>query len=126
MSQRSCLRFAFSACASLATIALVHAADSDAAKGQKVFTACAPCHAADQPARTGPDLRGVTGRNAGTLPGFRYSRAMKNSKAIWNDQTLDAYLADPQSAMPGNTMPYPGLPDEAARRDLIAYLKTLQ
>ena len=101
-------------------------AASDVENGRKIFTACAACHAADQPARTGPDLRGVIGRKAGSLPGFRYSRALKNAKLVWNDATLDAYLADPQSALPGNTMPFPGLPDAAQRFALIAYLKTLK
>jgi cytochrome c len=102
------------------------AKDPSPGNGQKLFAACAACHAPDLPTRTGPDLRGVFGRKAGTVPGFRYSRAMQKAKIAWDDPALDAFIADPQVALPGNTMPFPGIPDEAARRDLIAYLKTLK
>lgn len=102
------------------------AAEPDAARGQKIFETCAACHAPDQPAKIGPDLRGVVGRKAGAVPGFRYSRAVKTANLVWNDVALDSFLSDPQVLLPGNTMPYPGIPDAAQRRDLIAYLKTLK
>ena len=102
------------------------ARDPDVENGRKLFAACAACHAADLPTRTGPDLRGVAGRKAGAVPGFRYSRAIQKAKIVWNDPTLDAFIADPQALLPGNTMPFPGMPDAMARRDLIAYLKTLK
>ena len=92
--------------------------------GRKVFATCAACHEPSLPTRTGPDLRGVVGRKIGTVPGFRYSRAMKNARIVWDETTLDAYLAEPQEMLPGNAMPFPGLPLPADRRDLIAYLKT--
>jgi cytochrome c len=101
-------------------------AEADVEHGRKVFEACAACHATDQPARTGPELRGVFGRRAGTVPGFRYSRVLKNAKIVWNAATLESFLADPQAAFPGNIMPYPGLPDATQRRALIAYLRTLK
>ena len=126
MSARVVLLFVFCASITITAFASTQASEPDPEKGKQVFTACAACHASDQPAKTGPDLRNVIGRKAGSVPGFRYSRAMKTAKIVWNDETLNAYLADPQAAMPGNAMPYPGLPDEAQRRDLIAYLKTLQ
>jgi cytochrome c len=113
----------------LASLAPVHSMfgnRSDVSKGAEVFAACAACHAADQPAKTGPDLRGVYGRKAGSVPGFRYSRALKTANIVWNDEKLDEFLAEPQTAVPGNTMPYPGLPDEQQRRDVIAYLKSLE
>ena len=101
-------------------------AAADPVNGAKIFAACAVCHATEAPDHKGPALRGVVGRPAGTLPGFRYSRALKNARRDWSEAALDAYLADPQAALPGNAMPYPGLPDPAQRRDLIAYLKTLK
>jgi cytochrome c len=113
--------------------AVMRAADVDAAladveRGRQVFAVCAACHreASAEVPNPGPNLRGVFERVAGTVPGFRYSRAMRNAKRTWNETALDAYLADPQAAIPGNTMPFPGLPDAAQRRDLIAYLKTLK
>lgn len=95
-------------------------------QGRKVYDSCLACHSASPSGPLGPDLRGVMGRKAGELPGFRYSRALKNSRIVWNEATLETFLADPQSAVPGNLMPFPGLPDEAARRDLVAFLKTLR
>lgn len=98
----------------------------NAGRGEKIFETCAACHAPDQPAKTGPDLKGVVGRKAGTVPGFRYSRALKTADIVWNDATLDAFLSEPQTLLPGNTMPYPGIPDATQRRDLLNYLKTLK
>ena len=98
----------------------------DAARGQKIFEVCAACHAPEEPAKTGPDLKGVVGRKAGTVPGFRYSRALKSAAIVWDDATLDAFLGDPQALLPGNTMPYPGIPDATQRHDLLAYLRTLK
>jgi len=98
----------------------------DAAHGETVFKACAACHAKDQTNRTGPGLQGVVGRTAGTAPGFRFSRAMKQSGVVWDTTTLDAYLAAPQKAIPGNAMPYAGLKNDQDRADLISYLTTLK
>lgn len=100
----------------------------DAVRGLTVFNQCAVCHgdrATDTP-NPGPDLRGVVGRPAGSVPGYRYSRALRNARRVWTEAALDAFIADPQANLPGNTMPYPGLPDESERRDLLAYLKTLK
>jgi cytochrome c len=114
--------------AGAATGASPSSASVDVERGRKVFAVCAACHrepAAELP-NPGPDLRGVLDRPAGTVPGFRYSRALRNAKRTWSEGALDAFIADPQLAVPGNTMPFPGLPDEAQRRELIAYLKTLK
>lgn len=98
----------------------------DVEAGRKVFEVCAVCHAPEAPTKTGPDLRGVIGRKAGSVSGFRYSRALKSAGIVWTDATLDTFLAEPQAALPGNAMPFPGLPDAKQRLDLIAYLKTLK
>ena len=74
---------------------------------------------------TGPSLAGVWGRKAGTAPGFaRYSEALKSSGVIWDAQTLDAWLSNPQAYIPNNRMTFPGIDDASARADLIAYLQT--
>jgi cytochrome c len=100
----------------------------DADRGRAVFAVCAACHreATAGVPNPGPDLRGVFGRAAGSVPGYRYSRALRNAKRIWDETTLGNFIADPQAAVPGNTMPFPGLPDDAQRRDLVAFLKTLK
>jgi cytochrome c len=74
--------------------------------------------------RTGPSLAGVLGRKAGTAESFhRYSDALKSADLIWNEDTLNGFLADPQAFLPGNRMTFSGIPDARARADLIAYLK---
>ncbi|WP_199230007.1 cytochrome c family protein [Azospirillum sp. TSH58] len=100
------------------------AAAQDAAAGEKVFNQCKACHTieAGGPNRVGPNLHGVVGRKAGSVEAYKYSDAMKNA-AAWDEATLDAYLADPKSAVPGNKMAFAGVKNEQARKDLIAYLK---
>ena len=97
----------------------------DVEKGKQAFAACAPCHAPDQNG-VGPQLNGILNRPAGSVEGFRYSRAMKNSKIVWDEKSLDAYLAEPQQFVPGNLMPFSGIADAQKRSDLIAYLATLK
>jgi cytochrome c len=97
----------------------------DAESGKQVFAACAPCHAPDQNG-VGPKLGGVLNRAAGSVEGFRYSRAIKNSGIVWDEKSLDAYLAEPQKLVPGNLMPFSGIADAGKRRDLIAYLAQLK
>ena len=101
-------------------------AAADVARGKAVFEQCSACHTVDDTSGLGPSLFGVFGRKAGLLAGFRYSRAMRNSPIIWTARTLDAYIADPQAVVPGNLMPYSGLPDARQRADLIAYLEILR
>ncbi len=124
MSRRFC-SLGILTLATLCASGLAAAGNPD--KGRELFATCAACHTPGQGAVTpGPDLRGLIGRQAGTVPGFRYSRAMKNSKIVWSDATLDAYLENPQTYIPGNAMPFPGLPEPKERQELIAYLQTLK
>lgn len=98
----------------------------DAVKGKSAFGACAMCHTGVAGKNgMGPSLFGVVGRTAGTAPGFKYSEAMK-AAGTWTPEALDAYLADPRKAVPGNVMPYAGVKDPQKRADIIAYLKTLK
>jgi cytochrome c len=97
----------------------------DRARGQKLFEECAACHAVERGAQqgVGPDLHGVFGRKAGALDDFRYSPALKRSGITWTAQALDAYVADPQKAVPQNRMPYAGMPEARDRADLIGYMR---
>jgi cytochrome c len=98
-------------------------AGGDAARGEAKFGDCAACHKLEAGVNeVGPSLHGVFGRKAGEILDFRYSPAMKRSGIVWTAETLDAYLADPQSLVPGNRMPYAGMENAADRADLIAYL----
>jgi cytochrome c len=73
---------------------------------------------------TGPSLAGLWNRKAGTLTSFdRYSAALKSANIVWNDKTLDEWIADPQRVVPGNQMTFPGIKDAGQRADLLAFLK---
>jgi len=116
-------------CAIAASAALGSAARADPARGAQVFQHCYACHSvvAGENKLPGPNLRGVLGRRAGTLSGFRFSPAMIEAGAkglVWNRQTLDAFLTDPERVVPGTEMGLPaGLPAPADRRDVIDYLE---
>jgi cytochrome c len=107
------------------TFAAAHAADPDS--GQKGFVSqCTICHS-PVAGRTilGPSLFDVVGRKAGSVRGYPYSSANKNSGLTWDQATLDKYLQNPQQWSPAPKMTYAGLKDAAKCADLIAYLATL-
>jgi len=106
---------------SLAVLPALALAAGDPARGEKIYERCAACHSLTTD-RTGPHHCGLLGRKAGSVPGFEYSKAMKESKITWNERTLDRFLANPLKAVPGTSMGYAGIPDAGERRDLIAYL----
>lgn len=97
----------------------------DAAAGEKVFAVCKACHQIGENAKNavGPVLNGVVDRKAGSVEGYNYSPANKNSGLTWNEATLTEYLRDPKAKVPGTKMVYAGLKDEQKLKDLIAYLK---
>ena len=105
------------------------AAAGDAAAGKTFFSqTCMQCHSAD-PAEgggeIGPSLVGLLGRPAGVGdPRFVYSPALKDSKLVWNAETLERFLTDPAMAVPGTTMPIP-VPEKKDRDNLIAYFQSL-
>src|SRR5260370_23975246 len=112
----------------LATIALLSPALAQkgaATSGQQDFRACAPCHSLEPDRNmTGPSLANLWGRKAGGLPSFdRYSDALKSSGIIWDDRSLDGWLADPQRMVPDNELPFEGIKDDRVRADLLTFLK---
>jgi len=109
--------------ASLAAAPVLAAGDS--ARGARAFGACAACHTLE-PGRhlTGPSLAGVWGRKAGVLESFpRYSAALKRSGIVWNERTLEAWIANPEKSVPGNYMLFRGISDERTRADLVAFMR---
>jgi cytochrome c len=112
----------------LSVLAAPAHAEGDPEAGKSAFAKCTACHTteAGQHRPTGPSLSGVVGREAGTAEGFRYSPAMQKSGVVWDEETLDKYLADPRGFIRGNRMAFPGLRDAKERADVIAYLKTLE
>jgi cytochrome c len=97
----------------------------DAAAGEKVFVKCRPCHQTGEGARNliGPVLNGLLGRKAGTIEGYVYSEANKNSGILWDEATLAEYLKNPRAKIPGTKMIFAGLPKDEEIVNLIAYLK---
>jgi cytochrome c len=95
-------------------------------QGKRAIEVCLACHTVDKSNGMGPSLAGVVGRPAASIPEFRYSRAMRNAHIVWDEKTLDAYLANPQKVVPGNAMPFAGVADSNQRAAMIAYLKGLK
>ncbi|MEZ5810354.1 MAG: c-type cytochrome [Rhizobiaceae bacterium] len=123
----------FRSLAWLAAVALSWPVSSASAQdvdaGAKVFKKCKVCHAVGDGAtnRVGPFLNDVFGRTAGTVEGYRYSRAMIAAGVdglVWNDETIGALVTKPRDFLKGTKMTFAGLTKEEDRVDLIAYLKT--
>jgi len=98
-------------------------------QGEQLFARdCAACHSAQKngPTLMGPNLHGVVGRPAGTLPGATYSEAMKSRQAAWTAESIGAFIQQPQAAVPGTYMPYAGMTDSAERQAVTCFLAGLE
>ncbi len=96
----------------------------DVERGRMAFRECARCHSfLDNPPRRGPTLIGVFGREAGTVPGYAYSDAIKESRIIWTGETIKAWISDPVGFIPGSRKNGHSLQRPHRLDDLIAYLK---
>lgn len=106
--------------------AIAQASTAAAGEPPATFAQCKLCHTTE-PGRNliGPSLAGVFGKKAGGTAGYPYSPAMRQSAITWDEPALDRFLESPMKAMPGTKMTYSGIKDPAARREVIAFLKTL-
>nr|1CO6_A Chain A, PROTEIN (CYTOCHROME C2) [Blastochloris viridis]1CRY_A Chain A, CYTOCHROME C2 [Blastochloris viridis]1IO3_A Chain A, CYTOCHROME C2 [Blastochloris viridis] len=97
----------------------------DAASGEQVFKQCLVCHSIGPGAKNkvGPVLNGLFGRHSGTIEGFAYSDANKNSGITWTEEVFREYIRDPKAKIPGTKMIFAGVKDEQKVSDLIAYIK---
>ncbi|MEO5330357.1 MAG: hypothetical protein H7829_19195 [Magnetococcus sp. THC-1_WYH] len=99
--------------------------------GKRIVRNCTPCHdltSTRRLTRVGPPLWEVVGRPVASVPEYKFSRALLQvgqQGGVWDEPSLDQYLADPKEFVPGNKMAFAGLHDAAERRALIEYLKTL-
>ncbi len=97
----------------------------DLAAGETSFKKCLPCHRVGPDAKNlvGPLLNGLEGRKSGTIEGYNYTEANKNSGIIWDEKTFAEYITDPRAKIPGTKMVFAGIKSENERNALWAYLK---
>jgi len=93
--------------------------------GKKVFKRCVSCHSFTK-TKIGPPLGDIFDKKVGSVEGFRYSKAMKNSDIVWNDCSLDSFLKKPRKYIKGTKMRFIGLKKKSDRKALIEYLKENQ
>ncbi len=89
--------------------------------GEKLYGRCVACHAFTYN-RTGPKHCGLAGRSAGSVEGYRYSVAMRNSGIVWSKESLDQFLLSPRKMVPNTSMGYAGVKNDSGRRALVEYL----
>ncbi len=100
------------------------AAAQDVAKGEISFHKCLPCHSIGDGAenKIGPVLNGLDGRHSGSVEGFDYSDANKNSGIVWNEAKFKEYIQNPRGVVPGTKMIFAGIKNEQEINDLWAYV----
>lgn len=113
--------------ASIAALLLTATAASaqDVAAGEKSFLKCKACHQIGEGAKNavGPILNGLIGRKSGSIEGYSYSEANKNSGITWDEATFREYIKNPKAKIPGTKMIFAGIPQDAEIDNLVAYIK---
>jgi cytochrome c len=96
----------------------------DADAGKSSFNKCMACHAIGEGAKNkvGPELNGLDGRKSGTVEGYSYSEANKNSGITWSKETFLEYIKDPKAKIPGTKMIFAGIKNENEANNLWAFL----
>jgi cytochrome c len=97
----------------------------DVAAGENSFKKCLPCHSVGEDAKNkvGPVLNGLDGRKSGTIEGYNYTDANKNSGITWDETVFKEYITNPRTKIPGTKMVFAGITSENERANLWAYLK---
>jgi cytochrome c len=97
----------------------------EVAAGEKSFNKCRACHQVGESAKNtiGPVLNGLIGRKTGTIDGYNYSDANKNSGLVWDETVFAEYIKDPKAKIPGTKMMFSGIKSEQEIKDLTAFLK---
>jgi cytochrome c len=114
---------------SIAIVALASSAGAavagDIAAGERSFKKCMPCHSIGENAKNmiGPIQNDLKGRKAGTVPGYNFSDANKNSGIVWDEGTFKEYIKNPIAKIPGTKMSFPGIKNEKEAEDLWSFLE---
>jgi cytochrome c len=97
----------------------------DVAAGENSFKKCLPCHRIGPEAKNlvGPVLNGLEGRKSGSIEGYNYSDANKNSGITWDESVFKEYITNPRAKIPGTKMVFAGINSENERANLWAFLK---
>ena len=111
-------------CIAGATLAAMTALQGDPIRGGTLYQGCTGCHSVDDN-DLGPRHRGVVGRRAGSIQDYSYSQALKNSGLTWDEATLDRWLTNPSTLVPGTKMFFK-LDAAQDRADVISYLESLK
>ena len=122
------LRTIFAIGLGAAILSSIVTSNTFAADGKKVFKKCKACHSFTKN-KVGPNLKGIVGRTAGTVEGFRYSKAMKKAGengSVWSKDEVDKFLAKPKAYMKKTKMSYSGLKKEDQRTAVIEYMTSQQ
>jgi cytochrome c len=108
------------------TAATSSALAQDVAAGKTSFNKCLACHAIGEGAKNkvGPVLNGLDGRKSGTVEGYSYSDANKNSGITWGKDVFLEYIKDPKAKIPGTKMVFAGIKNEKEANDLWAYVSS--
>ena len=97
---------------------------ADLVKGKKVFKKCVACHSLQEGKnKIGPSLYNLLGRKAGSVDGYKYSKAMKNSDVVWDEESLDKFLTKPRKFIKKTKMSFRGIKKKSLRDNIISYLK---
>jgi cytochrome c len=96
----------------------------DPVAGEKTFKQCQTCHTLEPGKnKVGPTLHGIIGRTAGTVEGYNYSKANKESGIVWTEDEMFVYLENPKARIPGTKMAFAGLKKPEDRANVIAYIQ---
>jgi len=118
-------KFAFAVAAAALSFSATGVMAQDFDAGAKSFNKCRPCHQIGDTAKNivGPQLNGIIGRKSGTVEGYNYSDANKNSGLTWDEATFAEYIKKPAAKIPGTKMVFAGITSEQEIKDLTAFLK---
>ena len=99
-------------------------ASTSAVEGAKVFKKCAACHSINEGGsnKIGPALWGGLGRSVGSVPDYKYSKAMASYGKNWSFEEMNGFLIKPKDWIKGTKMSFAGLKSAKERAAVILYM----